>query len=218
MKHRFALLFLGGCSFLLGKGPHVPSDYQGTTEITVANAWDHPLCVFSLSEQADARLDNWLGDRSKQQTVAPGARRTFAIKPGVYHVIGGYCDGGQALAAAGTYGAATTEIKGPTLIALGPNHVDPVAGVDTRAFPKLYYAQADAGGGGGEAPAAEEPAAESAPATAASSSSSEPAAPAGPQCLPHGAVCADGPACCGGMKCASRTKFSDGSLGNGYCE
>jgi len=207
---------------LLGKAPHVPSAYQGTTQITVTNAWERPLCAFSLDAGAVRNTENWLGDGHNLQAIAPGASRTFAVKPGTYHVLGGFCDGSQLVAAVGNYGAATTTIQGTSLIAMGPKHVDAVAGAQTLAFPKLYYPQA-ASSGGAEEPAAEEPAANEAPSSSSSSSSSASAssaeaAPAGPQCLQHGAVCSEGQTCCAGMKCASRTKFSDGSLGNGYCE
>ena len=215
---------LGACGALFAKGPHVPSAYQGTTEITVANAFDRELCVFMMFQNGGATpSENWLGDHSKQQNIAPGGRRTFSVKPGTYNVIGGYCQGGQAIGAVGTYGAETTSIEGPTLIALGPKPVDAVAGANTLAFTKLYSVPAGGGGGGdvAESPAEEPASSESSsspePSSSSSSSSSE-AAPSGPKCLAHGAVCNDAEPCCAGMTCASRTKYSDGSRGNGYCE
>jgi hypothetical protein len=223
MKHLLLLAPLVGCALFLGHGPHVPSDYQGTTQVTVTNAWDHELCAFSVFKDGDGN-ENWLGDKSKKQNIAPGASRVFSIKPGTYHVIGGFCEGGdQLVGAVGTYGAATKAIEGPTLIALGPKPVAPIAGMHKLAFAKVLAIQQTQGGaeGGAEEPAAEEPtegATESAPASSSSSSSSEAAAPSGPTCLAHGAVCDDDHHCCSGMSCASRTKFSDGSFGNGYCQ
>lgn len=216
-----ALVSLGACDVLFGQGPHVPAAYQGAAQITVANAWDHELCTFTVFA-GDSTGDNWLGDGSKRQAIPPGANRTFSIKPGVYHVIAGFCDGEQAIAAAGTYGAATTTIPGPTLLAFGPRHVGAVAHADKRTFSRLYFVQQAAQGGGEAEPeeqAAPEPSAsESSSASSSSSSSSSAATPSGPTCLPHGAVCNAGPPCCTGMTCASRFKYSDGSLGNGYCQ
>ena len=125
----------------------------------MANAWDHALCVFSI-EQGNPDGDNWLGNNGKREPIAPGGKRTFNIKPGVYHITAGFCDGDQFIAASGTYGAETATIEGPSLIAIGPNTTEPVAGTQTLAFTKLYNAAA--GGGVDQAPAeATEPPAES---------------------------------------------------------
>lgn len=213
------LTSLVACAAFFGHGPHVPDDYQGTTQVTIANAWDHELCAFLIFE-GSPNVENWLGDKSKKQNIAPGATRVFSIKPGTYHVIGGFCDGDQTIAAAGTYGAQTTTIQGPTLIALGPKSVEPVAGARKLVFAQIHgVQQGGAAEEGVSEPAAEEPAAEESPSSSSSSSSSsaEPA-PSGPACLAHGAVCDSQHSCCSGMTCASQTKFSDGSLGNGYCQ
>jgi hypothetical protein len=197
------------CSAFLGHGPHVPGPYAGATEITIVNAGDAPVCLVSLFQDGvSSGKDNWLGDKSKQANLAPGARQTFSIKPGTYHVLGGFCDtNGQFVAAVGTYGAATKPIDGPTLIVFGPLKYEPVEGMKTLAFTQFY--RAGQGGGGGEAGAAEEPAAEE-PASSEDSSSSEsssssenkteePSPAKGDQnCKPSGATCDQSYQCCSG--------------------
>ena len=204
-----ALGVLGACGALFGQGPHVPGAYQGTTPITVVNAWDRELCAFTIFQSA-AESDNWLGTRGKQQNLAPGERRTFNIKPGVYHVLGGFCHDGQTVAASGTYGAATVTIQGPSLIALGPNPVQPSPGAQTLAFAKVYFPQQNPGGGGGEAPAeasqAEAPDSSSSSddSSSAAESSGATAEPSGatttsdPSCKPSGATCDQSYQCCSG--------------------
>jgi hypothetical protein len=160
---------LGACSVLLGSGPHVPGAFQGTTKITVANASDAEMCAFTLLA-GDGKPDNWLGEKSKLESVAPGGQRSFDIKPGTYHVVaglflprarGGSCQGGEFLAAAGTKGPATVDIKGPSLITIGPRATAPIEGMELIAFPN-YVTERFAGGGAAQAPAADEaaPAAE----------------------------------------------------------
>jgi hypothetical protein len=127
---------LTACGALGAKGPHVPARYQGTTTVTLANAWDHELCVFAISATAEVD-DNWLGDAGNRQSLPPGTRRTFDIKPGTYHVVGGFCEGGHAIAAGGTYGDATVNLNGPSLISFGPKQTEPVAGAETIPFTEL---------------------------------------------------------------------------------
>ena len=208
MKHLLCVsaVTLVACGALFGTGPHVPGSYQGTTQITVANAGDRDICAFMIFAADDSRADNWLGDKSKRQSIAPGATKTFSIKPGTYHIVGAFCDGETVLGAVGTYGAATKTIDAPTLIALGPKDVAPVANATTLRFTQVYGANTGGGGGGGgEEPAAEAPAEET-PASSSSSSSaatsSEPSKPA-PRCQGSGGTCGfenDGP-CCAGTKC-----------------
>ncbi len=209
MKHlspAIAALALGACSWLLGSGPHVPSAYQGTTPVTVVNSSDHELCAFKIFE-GNPDNDNWLGDKTKQQNLAPGAKRTFNVKPGVYHVIGGFCDSGQIVAASGTYGNATTSIQGPTLIALGPKAPEPIAGAETRAFAKLYPVGAGGGGAGG----AEEPAQE-APAEEPAASSSEAAAEPKAACKGAGQPIGHYSECCSGRATTRGTSHNGGTL------
>src|SRR3954470_14443995 len=71
MKHLWpATLVTALTACLFGTGPHVPSAYQGTTPITIVNAWDHEMCAFSVF-QADPGADNWLGSGGKLQNLAP---------------------------------------------------------------------------------------------------------------------------------------------------
>lgn len=198
-----ALGGLGACTWFLGSGPHVPGAYQGTTPVTVVNAWNRELCVFAIYQGAPDS-DNWLGTKSKQQNIAPGGRLTFNIKPGVYHVVGGFCAEGQAVAAGGTYGAETTELQGPSLIALGPNPVEPAPGQKMLAFTQLHGMD----GGGGAAPAeasASSPDESSSSSDESSSSdqgtSAEPSGGANdsnPNCKPSGATCDQSYQCCSG--------------------
>jgi len=231
MKHVFstpvlcglALGALAACGALFGKGPHVPDAYAGTTQVTIANAGDAEICVFTMFSDGGSSEDNWLGDKTKAQVLKPKERHSYNIKPGTYHVNAGFCQDGQLIAAVGTYGSATKTIEGPTFIALGPLAVEPIAGAQRITFSKFYRAAGGGGdaGGGETATPSEEPAsaeASSSSSSSSSSASSSSEAPSGPKCLAHGAVCNDAEHCCSGMSCASRTKFSDGSLGNGYCQ
>lgn len=201
-----AAVSLVGCAAFFGHGPRVPDDYQGTTQITVANAADKPLCAFMLWAGDSSAADNWLGDKSKKEDLQPGATRTFSIRPGVYHIVGGFCDGETLLAAMGTYGPATKSIQGPTTIAFGQNQVAAVAGSHTLRFTQVFAA-GGGGGGGGEEPAAEEAPAEEASSSSSSSSSSSPAAAEKPaaRCQGSGGTCGfenDAP-CCAGTTCTS---------------
>ena len=224
-----ALGTLGACGMLFGKGPHVPTTYQGTTQLTVVNAGDRQVCVVSLFQDTRA-IENWLGDKGKEQLLAPGERRVFAIKPGTYHVMGGFCDpSGQLLGAVGNYGAEATTIAGPTLIALGPKPVEPVAGAQTVTFSKFHTPPAaGAGGGGGgaeEQPAGEEPAASessgessssssSSSSSESSSSSSAPAGQSAPRdCKPLGASVNSSTECC-----SDATKLSPDHTKNLCCD
>lgn len=195
MKHLLSVSALGAlaaCSAFLGKGPHVPGAYQGTTDITVVNAGDADVCVFSLS-QDHGPDDNWLGEKGKLQNLGPGARRTFAVKPGIYHVLGGFCSGGQVLGAVGTYGAATQSIDGPTLIALGPKPVDAIPGAKTLAFSKFYNTPQASGGG------------EAAPEPAESATEPEKR-----NCVPEGGHTDNSSKCCGPMSSGSAPNITCG--------
>lgn len=197
-----ALGGLGGCGALFAKGPHVPSAYQGTTPITVVNAWDHQLCFFTIFQDT-LNGDNWLGNGGKQQNLAPGARRSFSIKPGVYHVVGAFCDvenGEKALGASGTYGAATVTIQGPSVIALGPKPVEPTPGTEALAFAEIHFVQSN-GGGSDEAAPAEASESNASPSESSESKSAEPSEgtkAADPNCKPSGATCDQSYQCCSG--------------------
>ncbi|HEY4058016.1 MAG TPA: hypothetical protein VGM39_15485 [Kofleriaceae bacterium] len=119
MKFAVVAVLLGGCSYFVGEGPHIPDAYKGTMQITIVNAHDQPLCEFHLWSGEFAN-DNWLGTPARRKDVAPGATRTFSIKPGAYRVIGGFCDSdGQLSGVAGTEGELTATFDSPTTIALG---------------------------------------------------------------------------------------------------
>lgn len=218
MRQAF-LVALVGCGALFGKGPHVPGMYQGAIEVTVRNTTDRPMCAFLLWQDGGAQ-DNWLGDDNKIQPIAPGASHSYFVAPGVYHFLGGICDGDHVIGSYGTYGTQTRRIRGKTSIAMGPKRF---VGAQMW-FGHLYtgpQAPVEQGGPVEEAPmeepAAEEPASSSS--SSSSSPSSEPSAPSGPRCMVHGeAGCNDENRCCAGLTCASRNRFSDGSLGNGYCQ
>ncbi len=95
MKHFLAaclLTSLVACAAILGSGPHVPNEYQGTIQITVENAWGKDICVVTIFAGDANNADNWLGTKSKKVNLPPGAARVFSIKPGRYHVVGGFCD------------------------------------------------------------------------------------------------------------------------------
>ncbi len=74
MKQLLALSLVSSlvaCAAFLGTGPHVPTAYQGTVKVTVANASDAEMCIFGLMAGND-QGENWLGDKSKAETVLPG--------------------------------------------------------------------------------------------------------------------------------------------------
>lgn len=206
-----AVASLGACSLFLGNAPHVPSDFAGTTQITVANASDRDLCVFAIFANDPNHMENWLGDKSRKQNIAPGGTRVFSIKPGVYHVLGGYCDGEQAIGASGTYGPQTTVIGGPTLIALGPKPVADIPGTKKLAFSKVWNV---AQGGGGDQGGAEEPAAEE-PAAAEESSSGKSEAVAPTQTVPNPGGKPSGAVCDQSYQCASNACVTHSP--NNYC-
>ncbi|HEY0251059.1 MAG TPA: hypothetical protein VGC41_06005 [Kofleriaceae bacterium] len=119
-----ALLFTASCSWFLGEGPHVPNDYQGSAQVTVVNAYDHPMCIFALWTK-DLGDDNWLGTPARRKPIPPGGTHVYSVKPGAYHVGGGFCDSDQTIASAGTWNEQTAKIDGATMIVLGPRSVPP---------------------------------------------------------------------------------------------
>jgi hypothetical protein len=164
-------------------------------------------------------LGHGLGPSWVSNTHALAAGRTEMVKvhPGTYGVFTESCDEG--------FEAWIKRIRvdGPTEISIGgvpasPRGVRHVA-LETKMNARPLPAPSEGGeeGESGEQQGGEEEAPAESSSSSDESPSSEPA-PAGAQCLPHGAVCSDAGACCAGMTCASRTKFSDGSLGNGYCQ
>jgi hypothetical protein len=235
-----ALAALVACHGLHGEQP---ADYQGNVPLRVTNGngpngesgSDEPvICMFALMPPGKrlnedlAKLDEgWLRD-----VIRPGGSVEFKVKPGRYHVYGFQCKGSRNMwdpyrATAIAFGETVTAIAGPTEIVVrsGPAGGTVVAhpGYTVASIATLPFvsSQAGGGGGGGEAAGGEEPAEEPAEAASPDSSSSTKdtaAAPSGPSCLQHGAVCDDQNTCCAGMTCASQTKFSDGSRGNGYCQ
>ena len=128
---------LGACGSLLAKGPHVPTAYEGTAPITVANAADRDLCVFSLF-QDQAPSENWLGAPGQEAILAPGERHTFMVRPGAYHVRGAFCGDGHVLGTVGTSGSATATIYGPSLIALGAKPVKPIPDAQMFVFDTFF--------------------------------------------------------------------------------
>lgn len=133
MKLAVVAVLLAGCSHIVGEGPHIPDRYKGTVPITVVNAHDQPICEFHIwaGEFDD---DNWLGTPARRQEVAPGDTRTYAIKPGTYHVIAGFCTDDQLSGVTGTEKDLTVTIDTPTTIALGARPTLPTHGEKLLSF------------------------------------------------------------------------------------
>ncbi|HEY0249915.1 MAG TPA: hypothetical protein VGC41_00225 [Kofleriaceae bacterium] len=119
MRWLVILLIVSACIF--GRKPHVPGDYEGSTQVTVVNSNLLPLCMFRLfTTKVDD--DNWFGTNANMMEVPSGGTYVFHVKPGTYHVDGGWCVQRSLQSVAGTEEEHTiATIDGPTTISFGPN-------------------------------------------------------------------------------------------------